>query len=853
MSLSPGTRIGPFEILSLLGAGGMGEVYRASDGRLRRDVALKVLHADRANDPERRKRFEQEARAAGALNHPNVLAVYEIGEHEGAPYLVTELLEGMTLRQRLRSSGLTAREACECGIEIARGLAAAHEKGIVHRDLKPENVFLTKDGGVKILDFGLAKLRSDRSASSEASETTTASTDTGLVLGTAAYMSPEQVRALKVDHRSDIFSLGTVLFEMLSRQRPFGGETTAEIMTAILTQDPPDLLALAPASPPSLVSIVRRCLDKSPEHRFHSAHDLALALEAVSGASASSTGAVAPPLRLVRWHAAALALLLFSGAAGVAFVAGRRTGVHTPPVYRQLSFRRGTVESARFAPDGQSVVYSASWDGEDSEVFSTRLDGPLSRPLGLPGMSVAATAPGEMALLDVQGETLGRTPLDGGPVRAVAEGVTDADWSKDGDAFAVVRRVEGLERLEFPPGRVIHQAGDGQAQIVSPRLSPAGDRIAFVDRTSFSGTPGSVAVVDLAGRRIGLSSGWLDVEGLAWSREGAEVWFTGSRAGSAKALYAVTLTGQERLVERVPGRLTLYDISPDGRLLVAMERDRWEIHGLLPGDASEHGLSWLDGTATPILAPDGTLLVFAEQGEGGGALNSVYLRRSSRDIPVRLGDGFPLDLSADGAWVLCHADLHASVPLALMPTGPGATLALPPGAISNIAWAWFFPDGKRIAIMGNEAGRRPRLFVQDLPAGAPRPFTPEGTMSHGPVFSADGLFLAASPQTYPPAYKLYPVEGGEPQPIPGLGPHDYPRVWSGDRRFMFVRDTFGSTLRIFRLDMKTGDRTLWKTLAPSDPAGVPSINAVSLSSDGRFYAYSFDRTLSDLYLVEGVR
>ena len=287
MPLEVGARLGPYEILAPLGAGGMGEVYRARDPRLGRDVAIKVLPDALRTDPERLRRFEQEARAAGALNHPNVLAVLDVGTHEGVPYVVSELLEGETLRERLRAGGLTPTKAVECAIQIALGLAAAHEKGIVHRDLKPENLFLTRDGRVKILDFGLAKLREPAAGSEGASEVPTLAqtTEPGAILGTVGYMSPEQVRGFPADHRSDIFSLGAVLYEMLSKRRAFAGESAPEVLTAILKEDPPELASSDRNVPPALGRIVRRCLEKRPEDRFHSAHDLALALEAVSGAS----------------------------------------------------------------------------------------------------------------------------------------------------------------------------------------------------------------------------------------------------------------------------------------------------------------------------------------------------------------------------------------------------------------------------------------------------------------------------------------------------------------------------------------------------------------------------------------
>ncbi|HZI66739.1 MAG TPA: serine/threonine-protein kinase, partial [Thermoanaerobaculia bacterium] len=293
MTLTAGSRLGPYEIVAPIGAGGMGEVYRAKDPRLGRDVAIKVLPASVSQDHDRLRRFEQEARAAGLLNHPNITAVYDIGSADGAPYVVTELLEGETLRSRLSTGPLPVRKALDYAIQIGRGLAAAHEKGIVHRDLKPENLFLTKDGRVKILDFGLAKLKPSESEERQQTNLPTGSigTEPGVVLGTMGYMSPEQVRGKPADHRSDIFAFGAILWEMLAGRRAFHGDTAADTMTAILTKEPPELSGTNAAVHPGLDRIVRHCLEKNPEERFHSAHDLAFDLEALSGVSGA--GAVA--------------------------------------------------------------------------------------------------------------------------------------------------------------------------------------------------------------------------------------------------------------------------------------------------------------------------------------------------------------------------------------------------------------------------------------------------------------------------------------------------------------------------------------------------------------------------------
>jgi serine/threonine protein kinase len=372
MPLSSGTRLDSYEIVTPIGAGGMGEVYRARDTSLKRDVAIKVLPASYSLDPARLSRFQLEAEAAAALNHPNILSIFHIGQQDGSPYIVSELLEGETLRSRLRRGPMPLREALETAVEVTHGLAAAHEKGITHRDLKPENLFLTRDGRVKILDFGLAKLSQPHSTDADAdTESLHEQTRPGQVLGTVGYMAPEQVRGVPADARSDIFAFGAVLYEMLTGKRAFSGETSADVSSAILHSDPPALLSTSSELPPAVSRIVRRCLEKSPERRFQSAHDLGYALEA-NAAGSDSTPSIdsddkKPRKRLsVRWLSAALALcalivLLYVWLA--------------PQIERDLRLRQlqqltavpltalpGNVASPTFSPDGSQIAFV--WDGE---------------------------------------------------------------------------------------------------------------------------------------------------------------------------------------------------------------------------------------------------------------------------------------------------------------------------------------------------------------------------------------------------------------------------------------------------------------------------------------------------------
>ena len=860
MALAAGIRLGPYEIVAPLGAGGMGEVYRARDTRLGREVAVKVLPNAYSADPERMRRFEQEARAAATLNHPNILAIYDIGTHEGAPYVVFELLDGATLRERLAGGAIPQRKAVEYALDIARGLAAAHAKGIAHRDLKPENLFVTREGRVKILDFGLAKLTRPDAADAGRSKAPTIGIDTdpGMILGTVGYMAPEQVRGEPADHRADIFALGAILHEMLSGRRPFRRDTAVETMNAILKEDPPDLSRAPRPVSPALDRIVAHCLEKDPSARFQSAQDVAFNLEALSGLSEPSGAGVGPgrarpqlrPLAAV----AAVALLLAGFAAGRALHGSRAAA----PEYHQLTFRKGAIFGARFAPDGQTYVYAAGWQGSPHEIHMGRFGSPESRDLGITGANLfAVSSSGEMALclgasletgLFTSG-TLARAPLAGGAPREVVADVLGADWSPDGSSLAVAREVEGTFRLEYPIGTLLFET---KGWITNPRVSPDGNYVAFLFHPTRGDDRGTVMVVDRARKARTLSQEWSTEGGLAWPPGGREVWFTAGRGGIERSLYASTLSGRVRVVARIPGGMTLHDISRDGRVLLASDEHRADMYALVAGEDNERDLTWLDFSVPADISSDGKTVLFTEQGAAAGDLYSIFVRGIDGSPAARLGEGEALAFSPDAKFVL--GILHKTPPrLVLLPVGAGEARQLPDPGFDRYrdrppAWT---PDGKNVVFGAGEPGKPQRCYIQSVDTGVARPVTPEGIPEFLLSRGGDSVYAGG---TDGKAY-AYPLGGGRPTPLSGAGlePKDQYIRFSSDGRLVFVFQATGQSARLFSLDAVTRRRSLVRELKPADTAGLLRVRRVVVSADGRTVVFMARRYLSRLYLAEGLR
>jgi dipeptidyl aminopeptidase/acylaminoacyl peptidase len=832
MTLPTGTRLGPYEIVSLLGKGGMGEVYRAKDDRLGRDVAIKVLPPSFASDAERLKRFEQEARAAGQLNHPNVLAIHDIGVADKTPYIVSELLEGESLRELLASGPLPARRAAAYAIEVAKGLSAAHAKGIVHRDLKPENLQVLPGGHVKILDFGIAKLTRDSGGNAdEAAQTLHSLTVTGAILGTASYMAPEQIRDQPTDQRTDIFALGAILYEMLAAQKAFPGATPADRMSAILNSEPPDLSRAVTDGFPGLEPIVRRCLGKRPEDRFDSARDLAFTL----------------------------GLLMESGAgerrpASSADTAGRAARVATDLSFRRLTFREGDITEARFAPDGQTVIYSAAWEGRRQEIFVTRIDSPESHPLGLENAEVLSVGPtGDIAVQlrprDIGGFiTLGmlaRLPLGGGVPRELLDGVYMADWGPDGKSLAVIREGEGVARLDYPIGRALFET---PGWVSAPRVSRDGRRVAFLHHPTRGDNGGELMEVDLAGKARQLAGGFETVWGVAWSPDGESVWVSGTRTGGSPAIYSVGLDGADAPIHQSAGYVGVLDASRGGDALLLRMNARMRIE-FRAGDAAEAtDLSWLDWCLVRGLTPDGRLMLFDETGLGGGPGGSVYMRATDGSPAVRLGDGIATGFSPDGRWVVSANRADPTV-MTLLPTGAGENVTLPTGGI-RVHYAVWMPDGKSLCLAGNESGKRIRLYRYDLDRHEAVPFTEEGVGRTVADVSPDGRFVIAGGPSA--GFALYPVAGGAPRPLEILDQSEKPIGWTADGSALWILQRGRIPASVFRLDLETGRRELWKEIAPRTRSGVDGLNNICISSDGETYAASFTQVLSELYTVRGL-
>jgi serine/threonine protein kinase len=865
-----GQTLSHFKITAKLGEGGMGEVYRAEDTKLGREVAIKVLPEAVARDPDRLARFEREAQAVAALSHPNILAVFDFGSEQGTTFVVTELLEGATLRERRAEGAIAPRKVADIGRQVAQGLGAAHDKGIVHRDLKPENLFLTHDGRIKILDFGLATAP-DEVGATDASEieTRTSLTAPGTVMGTAAYMSPEQVRGEMTDHRSDIFSLGSVLYELVCGTSPFRRETNAETMTAVLREEPADLASLAADAPSALVAIIQRCMEKHADERFHSAHDLAFSLQALSDSTITS-GAVStlPEVSTSRHRpglGAMVGLMLAGLVIGAVTASLLRPGpsLPEPPMYTALSSRRGEVTNARFVPGEESALYSAAWEDGTVRLYTAARGSRTSDPVRTEDahlLSIAST--GELALSlerrypggwEAIG-TLAVVQPGGTAPREILKNVLVADWSPDGQSLAVAHEVDGIVRLEYPIGTVLYES-DGW--ISDLRVHPRGDRVLFADCPVRGDTNATVKVVDLNGGVVtathGASSG---AQGVLWAPDGEAIWFS-----TGRTILSVRPGDQPRAIFRGPTTQRLLDIDALGNLLIASTSVRREMIVRAPGANADSNLSWLDWSTPQILSRDGRLVLFQEgmvTSEDGYA---IYLRETGGAPPLLLDYGSVIALSPDARWVaVVKRQFRENPELLLVPTGPGQPRTLDVGnlRLRQHGDAWITGSGPgdpgALLFVAREGDGAPRLYHLPLTEGATaRAVTPPdfALAPLGHTASIDGSRVIANPAGAPAVE--FDLDGSGPRPVPGIEPGDLPLRFDRDGVHLYVQTSSTAPVRIMRVHTVTGKRTLWRELSPLDQAGVFIVDYVRISADGAAHTYSNRRVTSNLMLMEGLK
>ena len=841
-SPAPGTTLDArYVIAEELGRGGMGRVFAARDVKLGRDVAIKLVSVG-THEPSQLARLAKEARTAGSLAHPNIVAIHDVGNFAGEPYLVQELLRGETLRARLRRGALSPERALDLALQLARGLTAAHEQGVVHRDIKPDNLFVSADGALKILDFGIAILQGPV----KGPQTWSTEAGAGRFAGTPAYMSPEQIQGRVTDARSDIFSFGATLHEMLTGKKAFDRENAVATAVAVLGEEPGPL---PPRLPQALKAITLRCLEKDPAARFTSAQELTVALEGLQG---DLRRPARLRRRIVLVAASGLALTLMA-----ALIFARRAGPQ--PQFRQVTFNRGAVWSARFTPDGRTVYYAVTEDVPTPFLYSTTVGRPELQRIDVPAANLlAVSSTGELALLlrpqianyGFNRGVLARYLPGSGAPRELFEQVDYADWSPDGSELALVRSISGRTRLEYPAGHVLFQT---TGWISYPRFAPDGRHIAFLHHPTPVEAAGVLMLTDLSGSTRTLTPPWRYIQGLAWAKGGREVWFTAAAANAPSAnlvLRAVDLQGGEsRFLAQVGGSLMLQEVATDGRALLIEANHRLGLAVLKAGEARARDSSWFDQTFLGDLSADGKRVLFTVQGTATGNVSVVYLRNTDGSAPIRLGQGYAAAISPDGHWALSLSLQSEQLqPLTFLPTGPGEPKTVDAGGLTATRVRWF-ADGKRLLIAGLEPARGLRLYVRSVEGGKPRAISEEGVLTNGLAISRDGKFAAAGDphgQT-----TLYPVDGGDPVPLPEVELDEVPFGFSDDGA-LFVGRLRPLTVPVYRVDLRTRARTPLATLV-ADAPGALGIVRVASTPDGSTFAFNYASVSSNLFVLEGAR
>jgi serine/threonine protein kinase len=875
-----GDTIGPYKVLSQLGSGAMGVVYLAQDVRLGRKIALKLLPSQFTNDTDRLRRFQQEARAASALNHPNILTVHEVEQKDGLHYIATEFVDGLTLRQHIQARQMRLDEVLDIAIQVASALQAAHAAGIAHRDIKPENIMIRADGYIKVLDFGLAKL-TENELSPAAAET-----NPGVVMGTPRYMSPEQARGLDVDLRTDIFSLGTVIYELVTGKLPFEGETTSDVIAALIKDEPESMRKSVPDLPVEFEEVVSKALEKDRSQRYQSIAEFAASLQQLkdqikSGAlvhnndvsldaqtikTRTATGPQAQHKTESRsvskgWTLSiALSLIVAVGVVTVLLWKSRSPSLKDKidQTSSQLTNQDGFISAARFGPDGKRVFYSAGFDGNPLELFYNNGDAAESQSARIESASLKSVSrSGKLAVLvnfelnwsDGYNGTLQILPAAGGPPEAVIEGVDDAAFAPD-DTFAILRTgLNGEQRLEYPEGTILYKSSGWMSY---PRFSPKGDKIAFFEHP-VGDYSGSIAVLDLASKKTTyITSDWQALKGLAWNPKTNDIWFGGSKENKTVSINAVSLSGQlqKRLYAVAGQNARVEDISDQGRILINQGTNHTTmimLHDKLPGEVVKTPGAW---STSADISPDGKTLLFYQWGyesSDGSDVSGVYLQRLEGSQPVKLGPGKALALSPDGNWALSLQPARLQLPtrpqpqLILLPTSQGQPKPLSNPGIKEYYFASFFPDGKQILLTGVEArdGASIRSFVQDVDTGQLRPFTEEGTTALR--ISPDGQrVITLQPDK---TFYIQNLHGGDPKEIQGLERDDEPIQWSEDGRAVFVKAAGDFATKIYRVDLATGKREEWKDIDPPNKVGLVGLEinpgGILITPDGKVCLYTY--------------
>jgi serine/threonine protein kinase len=853
----------------------MGEVFRARDMRLDRLVALKLLPEDLFTDQERTARFEREARLLAALNHPNVATVYAFEEIEGRHVLAMELLDGGTLADVLADGPLPPRRVVALATQMAEGLAAAHEKGVVHRDLKPGNVWISGDEQLKILDFGLAKKMEGFVGGRETTQTAAdhplgLKTKEGTLTGTLGYMSPEQVRGEPVDLRTDIFSFGAVLYEMLAGRRAFSRNTAAETLAAILKEDPPELHALSQAFPAGLQRIVARCLEKSPGRRFQSARDLGFALDS------SSTGVLSGPAPSPRSNQVASWLLLSAVGlllAGGGFLAGRTSAraVPSPPRFTQLTFSDKPVLRARFTHDGRSVVYGLAESGTmgtllvGATMHELSFGNPIPRRVferetlllsvsSRDQLAVATDLTGPRVDLDLAGGTLGISPLAGALPRAISNGVLDAAWHPDGKSLALIRFHAHGCQLEFPEGRILYRLERGG--LASLRFSPDGRYLAMFRRpVGIFEDAGAVLLVE-AGNGVArvLGSEWDSTAGgLAFRPDGKEIWFGAARNGTGWEIRGVDLNGRERGILTGPSALRLMDVDADGRALVEEAELRTDVLSYEAGGTASKKLTVRKSSMVQEVGRDGRLVLMADMDSGSAPNYDLYLRSADGSLPVPAGRAFHAWISEDSKSILSWRKEGTRNVFVLVPIAGGPERTLRTDRLEDLGFCWS-RTGELFAL-ARQGDEQPRLWRVG-PDEAPRPVSgflpadadywfwiPEPAGRRALVLRREKAAVWASlTDASKPAEESSWTRRGD----------EWPEGFSEDGAWIYLRSpSRQAAIEIERLNLSTGKREPYRRFVM--PGLVGDASRVWVCPDATRLVVERSWFASQLFLVEGMK